>query len=359
VCVGAIRLGSMLLPLSRCERFLMRPITDVSRLLNRFTAAFVVVLLLCLLGIPFDVAMSQDPDVGKSGAAASVTGIDFENDIIPVLTSGGCNSGPCHGKSRGQNGFALSLFGFDADFDFNALAKEGRGRRVFATAADRSLLLLKPIGEVPHGGGRRLEAGSAEYELLKKWIEAGMPRRQPDAPKLLKVEVQPTDRSMRANEKQALTVTAIYSNGSRRDVTRLAAFQSNESAIASVDKRGLVQTTGVTGEAAIMSRYMGEIAVTTISVPMPSAISPDVYAKLPRNNYIDELVWKKLARLNLAPSSPAPEHSFLRRAYIDIIGRVPSNTETRTFLSDTSADKRNALIVRLLASPEYSDHWAN
>jgi hypothetical protein len=292
-------------------------------------------------------------------SAGAAQPIDFENDIIPVLTSGGCNSGPCHGKSRGQNGFALSLFGFDADFDYAALAKEGRGRRVFATAADRSLLLLKPIGQMPHGGGRRLELGTPEYELLKRWIEDGMPRSQPNAPKLINVTVAPTDRSMKADERQQLTVTAHYSDKSTRDVTRLSAFQSNESAIAGVDKQGQVTTTGVTGEAAIMARYMGSIAVTTISVPLPTTVASDVYSTLPKQNFIDELVWKKLARLNLTPSEPAPEHAFLRRVYVDIIGRVPKLEETRAFLADTSTDKRQKLVDRLLDSPEYVDHWSN
>lgn len=285
--------------------------------------------------------------------------IDFENDIIPVLTAGGCNSGPCHGKSRGQNGFALSLFGFDTDFDYAALANEARGRRIFATSAERSLLLLKPLGQMPHGGGRRLELGTPEYELLKRWIEDGMPRRQPNAPKLTKVTVAPTERSMKADERQQLTVTAHYSNNTTRDVTRLSAFQSNESAIAGVDKHGLVSTTGVTGEAAVMARYMGGIAVTTIAVPLQTPVAAETYSALPKHNYIDEFVWKKLARLNLTPSDPAPEHAFLRRAYIDIIGRVPTLLETHAFLDDKSPEKRAQLIDRLLDSPEYVDHWSN
>ncbi len=285
--------------------------------------------------------------------------IDFENDIIPVLTAGGCNSGPCHGKSRGQNGFALSLFGFDTDFDYAALANEARGRRIFATSAERSLLLLKPLGQMPHGGGRRLELGTPEYELLKRWIEDGMPRRQPNAPKLTKVTVAPTERSMKADERQQLAVTAHYSDNTTRDVTRLSAFQSNESAIAGVDKHGLVSTTGVTGEAAIMSRYMGGIAVTTIAVPLQTPVAAETYSALPKHNYIDEFVWKKLARLNLTPSDPAPEHAFLRRAYIDIIGRVPTLQETHAFLDDKSPEKRAQLVDRLLDSPEYVDHWSN
>ncbi len=285
--------------------------------------------------------------------------IDFENDIIPVLTSGACNSGPCHGKARGQNGFALSLFGFDPEFDHAALAKEGRGRRVFLPSPDQSLLLLKPLGLMPHGGGKRLEAGTAEYRLLKRWMDDAMPRRDPNAAKFTHITVSPTSRVLGAEAKQQIIVTAHFADGSTRDVTPLAAFQSNESAIASVDRKGLIATTGVTGEAAVMARYMGSIGVCTVSVPLAGNVPSNLYDTLPRQNYIDDLVWQKLKRLGLTPSEPAPDHAYLRRVYIDIIGRVPRLAETQEFLSDSAPDKRKKLVDKLLESPEYADHWAN
>lgn len=285
--------------------------------------------------------------------------IDFENDIIPVLTSGGCNSGPCHGKARGQNGFALSLFGFDPDFDHAALSKEGRGRRVFLPSPEKSLLLLKPLGQMPHGGGKRLEAGTLEYRLLNRWMEDAMPRRDAGAAKFSHITVAPSSRVLMADAKQQLIVTAHFADGSTRDVTPLAAFQSNEGAIAGVDKRGIVTTTGVTGEAAVMARYMGSISVCTISVPLAGAVPSGTYDKLPRYNFIDDLVWQKLKRLGLTPSEPAADHTYLRRVYIDIIGRVPRLNETQEFFADSSPDKRQKLVDKLLESPEYVDHWAN
>ena len=285
--------------------------------------------------------------------------IDFGNDVIPILTAGGCNSGPCHGKARGQNGFQLSLLGFDGDFDHAALSKEGRGRRIFQSSPERSLLLLKPTGQVPHGGGKRLELGGADYLLLKRWIDDGLPRRDPNAAKLERVTVSPTQRSLAADASQQLIVTAHYSDKTTRDVTSISAFASNESAIAGVDKRGLVTTTGVTGEAAVMARYMGMIAVSTISVPLAGQVPDAVYEKLSKSNYIDELVWKKLKTLSLTPSEPAPDHVFLRRAFIDIIGRVPQLAETKEFIADAAPNKRQKLVDRLLESPEYVDHWAN
>lgn len=285
--------------------------------------------------------------------------VDFQNDIMPILTAGACNSGPCHGKARGQNGFQLSLLGFDANFDYEALAKEARGRRVFLPSPEESLLLLKPAGKVPHGGGIRLAADGPEYETLLRWINAGMPRKIENAPELTGISVTPTDRIMGREAEQQLIVTAHYSDGSSRDVTRQSHYQSNEGGIAGVDESGLVSTTGVTGEAAITTRYMGMFAVATVSVPLRENVSDDVYEKLPRNNFIDDLVWKKLKRLNLTPSQAAPDHVFLRRAFVDIIGRVPTAEETKAFLADDSPARRQRLIDQLLDDPEYADHWAN
>lgn len=302
---------------------------------------------------------------GATTIPVTVTGsghsppLDFENDIVPILTDGGCNSGPCHGKARGQGGFKLSLFGFDPDYDFGALSRESRGRRIFQTSPKRSLLLLKPIGEAPHGGGLRMREGDRGYRTLLRWIQDGMPRRAEEAPQLVNVTVEPSDRILNFESQQQLIVTAHYSNGSTRDVTSLTAYQSNEGAVASVDDDGLVETTSVTGEAAIMARYMGMIAVATISVPLAEDVPESVYASLPRNNFIDDLVWKKLQRLRLTPSEPAADHVILRRAYVDIIGRVPTTEETRAFLNDESPAKRSRLVDQLLESTEYADHWAN
>ncbi|MFP6765369.1 MAG: DUF1549 domain-containing protein, partial [Planctomycetaceae bacterium] len=302
--------------------------------------------------------LTIDITVEVNGSAA-YRPVDFQNDIMPVLTAGGCNAGACHGKARGQNGFQLSLLGFDATFDFNALAKEARGRRIFQSSPERSLLLLKPTGAVPHGGGKRMQAGGAGYRSLERWIQAGMPRAVADAPTLERIEITPREQILNLNSRQQLIVTAFYSDGSTRDVTRMAGYQSNESAIAAVDKNGLVATSPITGEAAVMTRYMDEMAVATVSVPLPGSVDPEIYRTLPRQNYIDDLVWKKLERLGLTPSAPAPEHAFLRRASIDIIGRTPTSEEARNYLADKAPDRRARLIDQLLDSPEFCDHWAN
>ncbi len=285
--------------------------------------------------------------------------LDFQRDIQPLLARHACNSGACHGKARGQNGFQLSLLGFDSDFDHQALVKEARGRRVFFAAPEQSLLLTKPTGADPHGGGVRIETGSEAYELLRQWIAQGAPRHVPDTPTLVSVTVEPDARVMPYNSDQQLRVTAHYSDESTRDVTHLATYQSNDSAIAAVDESGLVTASEITGETAVMGRYQGYFAVSTASVPLPGEVPSEYYDDLPRRNFVDEHVYTSLERLSLTVSEPAPDHKYLRRAYVDIIGRLPTVEEARAFLEDPSPEKRDQLIDHLLNQPEYAEHWAN
>jgi hypothetical protein len=283
----------------------------------------------------------------------------FERDVLPVLARAGCNAGACHGKAGGQNGFHLSLLGFDPDFDFEAITREARGRRIFRASPANSLLLLKPSARLAHGGGRRLVPGDGRYDTLLRWLKAGTPRTPASAPTLENITVEPGERILKAKSKQQLVVTAHYSDGSQRDVTDLTMFQSNESAIAAVDEEGLITAGPLPGEAAIMARFMEKFAVCNVLIPLPRPAPPDLYAKLPRNNFIDDLVWKKLEQLGIAPSEPCDDATFQRRAYLDVIGTLPTPEETRAYLADTSPDKEARLIDRLLQRPEYADFWAN
>ena len=294
-----------------------------------------------------------------SCAASEPVGVDFENDLQPIFTRFGCTSGPCHGKARGQGGFQLSLLGFDSDFDYDAIAKEGRGRRVFPGAPERSLLLLKPTSVVPHGGGKRIALDGPEYEMILNWIRSGMPRRAENAPTLKRISVEPSTAVLKNKQTQPLQVTAHFDDDSTRIVTRLTAFQSNESPIAAVNDDGVITGGAITGNAAIMARYMGQIAVCDVTIPRPDPVAADVYAGLPRKNFIDGLVWQKLQRLNVTPSERCGDHTFLRRATTDICGRVPHKQEVAEFLRDESPDKRNKLVDRLLLEPDFADHWAN
>ena len=296
-----------------------------------------------------------------AGDIAVSRNVTFESDVQPLLTRLGCNAGACHGKSRGQNGFALSLLGFDSDFDYFALVSEGRGRRVFAAAPEDSLLLRKATGQLPHGGGKRIDAGSPPYNEMLEWIRSGALRTPADAPKLVRVVTEPASHSLAPREQFQLRVIAEYSDGHRRDVTDGSAFQSNDRTIAAIAAAGdgVVQAGSIPGEAAIMARYMNHIAVCAVTIPLPGDVPDSAYEQLPRNSRIDDLVWKKLQLLGMLPSAPASDATFHRRAFLRAIGRLPTPEETRAYLADRDPNKRNNLVDSLLERPEYADFWAN
>lgn len=304
--------------------------------------------------------------VGWSGKQAEVvvrvsnifgtSPVHFVNDVMPVLTRHGCNSGGCHGKASGQNGFKLSVFGFDPETDFPAMTKESRGRRVFAGSPERSLLLLKASGRVPHGGGQRIRPDSADDLLLTRWIRQGMPWGDNSAPTLQSISVEPPERVARRKSSQQLQVTAQFSDGSLRDVTAKAAYSSNSPVIADAEPGGLVHTGTVPGEAAITVNYMGQVAVSRLIIPLEDSTLPDVDA--PAQNGIDPLVWAKLRRMGIAPSELCDDATFIRRVFVDTIGTLPKPSEVRAFLTDSSPDKRSRLIDSVLSRNEYADYWA-
>lgn len=302
--------------------------------------------------------MSKSLPVKVSGVT-QVAAVDFDLDVQPILTKFSCNAGACHGKQRGQNGFQLSLLGFDSQFDYDALTKESRGRRTSATVPDASLLLLKPINAIAHGGGRRLEKDSGAFRILHDWIAAGMPRAAGNRPALVGIMVEPAEAILLRNAQQQLRVTAKFADGSTQDVTGMAAYQSNESPVAAVDANGLVTAGAILGDTSVMARYLGHISVCQVLVPHPDPAPTEAYVNLPMRNEIDGLVWKRLAKLGITPSEPAAEHTILRRLYLDIIGRGPNAEEARRYLADASPDRRAKLIDELLESQEYAEHWAN
>ena len=295
----------------------------------------------------------------ESSSAAESAPVSFELDVQPILVAQGCSSGACHGKSRGQNGFQLSLLCFDPDFDYAALTRNGRGRRVFPAAPEKSLILLKGAAILPHGGGQRIAQGSADYETLRRWIAQGATRRLEKEPQLTGVSLEPKEAILKPKEQRPIKVTAQFSDGTSRDVTAQTAFQSNESAIAAVDKSGLIAAGPLPGEATIMARYMYIIATCNVAIPMPGQVPADIYARLPRKNFIDEHVWTKLQSMSITPSEPCDDATFLRRAHCDLIGRLPTPDEVRAFVADGGQSKRERLVDSLLARPEFADHWAN
>ena len=294
--------------------------------------------------------------VKVSGVGSSGRSVDFRTEVMPLLSKLGCNAGGCHGKASGQNGFKLSLFGFDSDFDYAAIVREARGRRVFAASPDQSLFLLKGAGRVPHGGGRRLNPDGADYRVIRQWIAAGTPASAPDVPTVRKLKVVPSDRTLKRDSQQQIAVLAEYSDGSTRDVTRQAEFASNLDVVASVDSTGLVKSHQLSGEAAIMARHMGHVAVFRALVPHGEPLT-DIPEFKPIN-YVDELALAKWKKLGLRPSPTVDDVTFLRRITVDVCGRLPTLAEVRAFIADTAADKRTKLVDRLLDSPDYPAYFA-
>ncbi len=281
--------------------------------------------------------------------------VDFRNEIVPIFTKLGCNGGGCHGKSGGQNGFRLSLLGFEPEEDYEHLVLEARGRRLFPAAPESSLLLHKATGRLPHGGGERLNVDSAGYRTLVRWIAQGMPPADPKAPVVTRIEVIPPGRVVRASGDQQLRVVAFSSDGSRRDVTRAAQYEPNDEELAEVTETGLVSTKEQAGNVAIMARYQGQVGVFRATVPLGAPVDESFAAR----NFIDEFVWKQLQNLGLPPSPLADDATFLRRISLDIAGRLPTLAEVEQFLADTNPEKRDQWIDRLLDSSDYADVFAN
>lgn len=280
----------------------------------------------------------------------------FERDIVPILSRYGCNASGCHGKAEGQNGFKLSVFGFDPAADFMALLQESQGRRVSLARPAESLLLTKATGRVPHGGGARLPIDNVEYQLLRKWIAAGAPFGRADAPQAVSVKLYPSARRMRFGESQQLQLTAAYSDGEQIDVTPLAKFQSNNEGLATVDEQGRVTVGSTPGDVAIMAAFAGHVDVFRVLIPQ--TISTEGVPHPPVQSRFDELVDLKLTQLGIVPSGLCSDSDFLRRASLDIIGTLPTADEARAFLSDPSPSKRSRVVNDLLKRPEYADYWA-
>ena len=280
----------------------------------------------------------------------------FRNHVEAVLTKAGCNSGACHGAAAGKKGFKLSLRGYDPEGDFITLTRQSQGRRIIPSDPGRSLILTKPSGAIPHGGGLRLDAASREYRVLADWIAAGMPGPKDDDPRLERLEMWPSLAVLKPGSTQQLVVLGHFTDGRVEDVTRLVKYTATNDTVAAVNDYGLVQVNGC-GEGAITVWYLSRVVTAAIMVPYEAAVAPERFAGAPKRNFIDEIVIDKLTKLNVPPSEPASDSEFLRRVYLDTIGMLPTAAEARAFLADTTPDKRDRLIEILLARPEFVDYW--
>jgi Protein of unknown function (DUF1553)/Protein of unknown function (DUF1549)/Bacterial Ig-like domain (group 2) len=290
-------------------------------------------------------------------AALSAAEVSFRNQVQPILARYGCSSGACHGSAAGQGGFKLSLRGYDNEGDFQTITKSAQGRRVCPDDPARSLFLLKATKTTAHKGGERFKTDSPEYKVLADWIAAGCPPPSTKDAKIERIEVSPAHASLKPEQKSQLKITAFFNDGHQEDVTRWAKYTAGNSSVATVDDDGAVKVNGH-GEGSVTAWYLSRLAIATISVPYEKPVQPDVFATLKPRNFIDERVLEKLKELNLPPSPLCTDSEFIRRAFIDTIGLLPTAEETSKFLSDTSKDKRDRLIEALLKRPEFTDYWS-
>lgn len=299
--------------------------------------------------------LSASAEVRVSGMRSAFEW-SFRNHVQPVLARAGCSSGACHGAAAGQNGLKLSLRGYDDEGDYRAITRHANGRRVVPADPGRSLLLLKATGTVPHKGGVRFEVDSAEYRVLAGWIAGGLRGPSAGDSRIQRIELTPPRVRLKPGETQQFLVTAHFRDGRSEDVTRWAKFTAANGTVAQVDDHGKATVIG-SGESAISAWYLSQIALATVTAPFTNAVPRPIFAKAPRRNFIDDKVLVQLESLNLPPSGRCDDSEFLRRASLDTIGVLPTAAEARAFLAESSSNKRDRLIERLFARPEFVDYW--
>ncbi len=281
--------------------------------------------------------------------------VSFQNDVMAVLSKAGCNLGTCHGNKNGKGGFRLSLRGQSPSEDFVALTHDYSARRVNPLRPEQSLILLKPTLDVPHQGGKRFEVGSQEYEILKTWIAAGLPADPADVPRLTDLIVTPQEQILfDPADRVEIHAEAVFSDGSRRDVASLAVYEPAHPFVAA-EPDGTIVRQGH-GETTVTVRFLDR------QVPVRLAFLPSrpgfEWKEISPANRIDEFIFAKLQKLRINPSPVCNDTVFLRRAYLDLTGRIPTAAEAQTFLADQNDDKRSRLIDDLLKRPDFADFWA-
>jgi hypothetical protein len=279
----------------------------------------------------------------------------FRRDVLPVFTKAGCNAGACHGTSRGKDGFHLSLYGFDPDGDYFRLTREQIGRRINLAIPESSLIIQKGLGTVQHTGGVRFSTNSDLCQTLIAWLAAGATNDPANLPKLTGIEIFPKSAVLEgSNVLQRFIVQASYSDGTLADVTPLAVFISNNDVTARVAEDGTV-TAGQRGEAFIQARF-GEFNVGAQVIVIPKNL-PYRWPETPAYNYVDEAVYSKLKKLRLIPSEVCDDTTFVRRAFLDITGTLPSPQEVSKFIENKESKRRELLVEQLLNRNEFADLW--
>jgi len=300
-------------------------------------------------------ALAAAGSSATAARAADAKAPSFLNEVVPVLTKAGCNQGACHGKGAGQNGFRLSLRGYAPDQDYRYLTREFDGRRLDPAHPESSLLLQKATAQTPHEGGRLFAVGSPEYDLLLAWVKAGFPGPNPADPKVSKLELGPAAAVLKPGETVPLAATATFADGSKKDVTWLTKFESNDAAYVEVSPAGKAKALR-NGATAVRAMFQVEVAVTLLSMPYDRPVDAGRFEG--RNNFVDDHVQAKLRELRIEPSDLCTDNEFVRRAFLDACGLLPTAAEVTAFVADRDPKKRDTLVAALLARPEFNDYWA-
>ncbi len=324
----------------------------------KFDSLYLIGLVAILVGACERVGFSADENSPAPAVDSSVAKKwEFEAHVQPILTRAGCNSGACHGALAGKGGFRLSLRGYDSAADHFAISRQDRGRRIEPVEPGRSLLLAKPSGMLAHKGGLRLEEGSRDYRILAEWIAQGTPGPNQDDAKLVSIEIAPTRLELKPDASQQLAIRATYSTGRVEDVTHWARFSSSNESVAEVDENGLIKVVGP-GKSAVIGWFASRLAIAQVVVPYALNPAPSAYAEFRPKNFIDEILLTEWQALNLAPSPRCSDETFIRRAYLDTVGILPTEEQVRRFMSDNRPDRREFLVDELLGSEAFVDYWS-
>ena len=282
--------------------------------------------------------------------------VDFATEVAPIFSQRGCNNTNCHGALNGQSGFKLSLFGYDPDADFDAVVHHSEGRRIDRDRPDESLLLMKPTFEISHGGGHLIRRESFDYQTLLDWIRDGAPKHAGDVARLQRIQVYPDNFTVLEGPGaiQQIVVVGHYTDGSQQDLTQRVRYSTETNEVLEVSQEGKV-TARSAGEGTVLVRTLGHVQALRMGV---TATGPAKSQPIEPANFIDELVFDKLGKLNVPHSNLSTDPEFIRRVYLDTIGIVPTAEETRRFLHDPSDDRRARLVDALLKRPEYAEFWA-
>jgi hypothetical protein len=307
--------------------------------------------------------VSRSVPVEVSGVVAKPV-VSFTEQVVPILSKAGCNAAACHASQHGKGGFKLSVFGFAPDEDYLAIVRDRQGRRANLLNPEQSLVLLKPTLTIPHGGNRRIAYGSADYDIILNWLASGALPPKTDDPKVSAIRVFPAKRLGKIGLSQQLRIEAVDSDGKTRDVTSWAKFDSMDDSVVTVSPTGMFKAVG-DGQASIMVRFEGQAEIAMLVVPYSDRVD---LAGWKDNNFVDKLAAAKFRELGISPSPLCDDATFLRRAYFDAIGTLPTVEETAAFLGSKDPRKRSQLVDRLLGltgdpaldvhNNEYAAYWS-